>query len=130
MLYPNFVYMRTENTIYSVVVNSEEEKKSLKYFNDKWTDSIKFEQLTYQKALSIIKDIELGEKVDVEKKEVEPIEQKTYIIKDMTWHELRAYAKRLESELGDDIITRGASREDIENRIKELTDGDSAGLNN
>lgn len=129
MIYPKMVYKIAGDYIYHCTVQNEIEESQISEFKDNFNGKYTLKAITFKRAQEIVQSVRESVQKNVSHETI--IDQKTtendYINKksvdDMTWHELRAEAKRLESETGAEIIFRGAKREDILNKIKDLTDG-------
>jgi ATP-dependent RNA circularization protein (DNA/RNA ligase family) len=128
--FPTVLYKKSGNKEYTCTVQNAEDKEKLKDFIDNY--DVNFEQvpIDFKKACEIVESVNKEEKEVI----VEKQDEKTYNIEkglsEMTWHELRAHAKRLESDSGVKIITQKAKREDILKNIKDLNDGNNSRSSN
>lgn len=144
--FPTTLYKTKQDINVYVTANDEDQLDKLKdYFCDKYDGTKKLQEMKTELAIELINEsseevkenISVQDKIEENKEAPEVKEEEENSVSELNkdymalgWNELRAYAKELEKNLDVEIIKHGDKKETIQNKIKEVLDGNSKGSDN
>lgn len=124
-----YLYKNTEKYCLAFVATDGEIEELKNHFNESYDSLLIYKEINVNDARDILKECIEEEpiKIDVpfiEKLPWEEVDYKDVNLEKLSWHEVRAFAKVLEKELKVEVIEKGFKRNQIENRIDEVLNGD------